>query len=55
MTEAEFKRDMRRMQTYKDLARYFRIKAILAETEEESIEFLKKEDYFNLAYIWLLP
>ena len=50
----ELKRQMREIQNCKDLARYFRIKAILSESEEEKIENLKKEDSYNWALAWLI-
>ena len=49
----EGKRQIREIQNYKDLARYYKIKAILAETEEEEIENLKKEDSLKWTLAWL--
>ena len=49
----EGKRQMREIQNCKDMARFFKIKAILAETEEKEIEYLKKEDSFKWSYALL--
>ena len=44
----------RKIKNIQDMARYYKIKAILSESEEEKIGNLKKEDSLNWALAWLI-